>query len=566
MAALQPARAVAAPLLLLLACALPLGVLSSRVCDGSLCKDANGGIDCWSANMANGKYQKCSLSGAHVPLPSLPHGNATVEERSWHYTCCTDIPIGEELCSTAVPTGPAGASYALINRPRKNPSSGSQRQPGPWSYADAVLACGDMGMALASTPPEVLRWQKEAFAEPVLVRDDVQTVTGTHDTAVDGVRVRGGYPATQTMPDTVAVLCATLVHAPSNGEAPATRLAWEVDLQADVVSTPTLSHDGTHVYVGSNGNNVYALDVCTGKKNTVWPAPRFLHGKVKSNPVLGKTTGLLYVGTDNHRVHAINTSDTSADEKDWTAWEFNDANAENCNFRGMALTLDEQILYAGATNGNLYAITAKAVGKGNAGKLQWNKDLDSGEVLAVPVVSSDSAFVYVACEGVASKPNVFGFDRIGNQQWAFRTNGVTGATTPRLSPDDSVLYLVSDVVRIGATLLRAITVPINLRPRCVVAAADLETIVLRCSHVVDDAYSVSRTSRTTQTRTSTPSTHPPACCSGARASANTRRPWERPSDAVGCPACIAPRPDAVHYIRCMKVCTRSSASLLHPRF
>jgi MYXO-CTERM domain-containing protein len=73
-----------------------------------------------------------------------------------------------------------------------------------------------------------------------------------------------------------------------------------------VRSSPAVGGDGV-VYVGSNGNRIYALEPFTG--DVLWQRPT--GGDVASSPAIGPN-GRLYVGSDDDRLYALSDEGQTA--------------------------------------------------------------------------------------------------------------------------------------------------------------------------------------------------------------------------------------------------------------
>ena len=83
--------------------------------------------------------------------------------------------------------------------------------------------------------------------------------------------------------------------------AQAQALKWKYATGGAVVSPPALGPDGT-VYVGSNDNIIYAINVTGGLK---WKYAT--GGQVQSSPALGPD-GTVYVGSGDYNIYAITST------------------------------------------------------------------------------------------------------------------------------------------------------------------------------------------------------------------------------------------------------------------
>jgi outer membrane protein assembly factor BamB len=75
---------------------------------------------------------------------------------------------------------------------------------------------------------------------------------------------------------------------------------WTRTTSGEVDSTPALSNDGTAVYVGSDDDDLWALNAATGA--VLWK--RDLDGDVNSSPAVG-SDGTIYVGSDDGKFYAL---------------------------------------------------------------------------------------------------------------------------------------------------------------------------------------------------------------------------------------------------------------------
>jgi len=78
---------------------------------------------------------------------------------------------------------------------------------------------------------------------------------------------------------------------------------WAFATSGGVSSSPTLSADGSVVYVGSNDKSLYAVNTADGSKK--WA---FATGSVvRSSPTLSADGRVVYVGSDDNSLYAVNT-------------------------------------------------------------------------------------------------------------------------------------------------------------------------------------------------------------------------------------------------------------------
>ena len=75
---------------------------------------------------------------------------------------------------------------------------------------------------------------------------------------------------------------------------------WSYATGDGVASSPTLSADGTTLYIGSADKNVYALNTADGSKKWSYATG----GEIYSSSTLSADGTTLYIGSD---VYALNT-------------------------------------------------------------------------------------------------------------------------------------------------------------------------------------------------------------------------------------------------------------------
>ena len=158
-------------------------------------------------------------------------------------------------------------------------------------------------------------------------------------------------------------------------------LKWTFTTGGEVLSSPAIGADGT-VYIGSNDNNVYALDGQTGAKKWVFAT----RGEVRSSPAIG-ADGSVYVGGG----WATYCLDGQTGQKKWMFEEDGAAHASP------AIGADGTV-YVGAMdkNGfNWYGIVYALDGK--TGTKKWSFRT-KGSVSTSPAIGTDGT-VYVGIWG-----------------------------------------------------------------------------------------------------------------------------------------------------------------------
>jgi outer membrane protein assembly factor BamB len=183
------------------------------------------------------------------------------------------------------------------------------------------------------------------------------------------------------------VLSALAGCAPKADQVPLPRLEsggvyWTYQTGSAIWGTPTAG-DG-RVYVGSDDNNLYALDAASGE--LLW---KFTTGdKVRSTPAVSK--GIVYFCSDDGSLYAVRTKDGSlawqVDIHNVAERELFDQNARVFDYLQSSPVVADGVLYVGSADGNLYALDARR------GKLRWT--YQTGAMLrATPTVDSGTVYV-----------------------------------------------------------------------------------------------------------------------------------------------------------------------------
>jgi outer membrane protein assembly factor BamB len=166
---------------------------------------------------------------------------------------------------------------------------------------------------------------------------------------------------------------------------------WRFQTDDNVVSSPAVV-DGT-VYVGSDDNNVYALDAGDGTEQRRFQT----YDWVYSSPSV--VNGTVYVGSDDNNVYALDAGDGTQQ------WRFK---TEHGVYSSPAVV--DGTVYVGSHDDNLYALDA------DGGAEQWRFQTD-GSVTSSPGVVDGT--VYVGSDD----NNVYALDAgDGTEQWRFQTD------------------------------------------------------------------------------------------------------------------------------------------------
>merc|ERR1712195_63269 len=233
-------------------------------------------------------------------------------------------------------------------------------------------------------------------------------------------------PTTPAAPAPSASIVAVAEANPSPSHSPGSKI-WSFATGKYVDSSPALSIDGKVVYVGSDDNSLYAVNASTGSK--IWSFAT--RGAVGSSPTLSSDGKVVYIGSYDNNLYAVNASTAS---KIWTFANGNQAESSP------VLSSDGKVVYVGSDDNSLYAVNALT------GSKIWSfstGDATRGGPVTSSVLSSDDKVVYIGCSGYTSlyAVNVSTASKI----WAF-ANGNQVESSPVLSSDGKVVYFGSYAV------------------------------------------------------------------------------------------------------------------------
>ncbi len=181
---------------------------------------------------------------------------------------------------------------------------------------------------------------------------------------------------------------------------------WGVDTGGGIQSSPAIGSDGT-VYVGSNDNNIYAINPDGSMKWEIITA-----GEVVSSPAVG-LNGTVYVGSSDKKLYAIYPDGSER-------WTF----ATGGELFSSPVISSDGTIYIGSNDKKLYAINPD-------GSKEW-AFVTNGAISSSPAIGSDGA-VYVG----SSDYNVYAINSYGSKRWAFRTEGVI-VSSPAIASDGTV--------------------------------------------------------------------------------------------------------------------------------
>ncbi len=177
-------------------------------------------------------------------------------------------------------------------------------------------------------------------------------------------------------------------------------IKWQVGTNGVIYSSPVLGKDGV-IYIGSWDHNLYAIRDEGTKGDVIWT---FGTGNaVFSSPVLDKQKEVIYFGSLDKLVYAIDLEGEGKWQTDLGDWVFSSA----------AIGSDGTI-YIGCNNKKLYALNH------TNGQIKWEQNL--GNMVSVPVLSDDGT-IYVGATDMSNYEGKFyALDSSdGSIKWTFDT-------------------------------------------------------------------------------------------------------------------------------------------------
>jgi outer membrane protein assembly factor BamB len=202
--------------------------------------------------------------------------------------------------------------------------------------------------------------------------------------------------------------------------APGGRL-WEFKTGAGIGSCPALGTNGM-IYVGSDDRRLYAIDASTGVRRWEFATG----GRVYSSPAIGPD-GTVYVGSEDKKVYAVDGTTGVL------RWEFLTGGAV---FGSPAIGADGTV-FVGSEDQRVHALGGKT------GVKRW-EFATGGGVSSSPAIGADGT-VYVG----STDKTVYALDGAsGNKRWGFVTGGPVYAS-PAVGPDGTV-YVGSEDKRMYA--------------------------------------------------------------------------------------------------------------------
>jgi outer membrane protein assembly factor BamB len=197
---------------------------------------------------------------------------------------------------------------------------------------------------------------------------------------------------------------------------------WSAGVGGPINASPAVTPDGsrTEAFVGSENGNVYALAGARAQlAQVLWTFPT--GAAVESSPTLAG--GVVYVGSDNDTVYAINAGTGQS------VWSFTTTGPVNSS-----PTVANGVVYVGSDGGIVYALNAAT------GAELWSFDtVPVAATVSSPAVASGVVYVGVG------NGEVFAIDAAtGVQLWSYATAsgaGKSGASSPAVA--GGVVYVGS---------------------------------------------------------------------------------------------------------------------------
>ena len=190
-----------------------------------------------------------------------------------------------------------------------------------------------------------------------------------------------------------------------------------------VDSSPALSHDGTHVYVGSWDNKLYAISTTDGSE--VWSYET--NSYVTSSPAVG-INGRIYFGSMDSIFYALENNGTKA-------WEY---------FAGQPIFSSPSIgqegtIYFGDENGTLHAVNPD-------GSVKWTYEVEevadtNKSILSSPAIDASENIYFGSGNGYC-----YSLSDDGDQaslNWKYQTSDRVDAS-PVLGSTDEVFFVSRD--------------------------------------------------------------------------------------------------------------------------
>ncbi len=224
---------------------------------------------------------------------------------------------------------------------------------------------------------------------------------------------------------------------------------WNNSLGAPIKSSPTIGNDGM-IYLGANDSRLHTLYAKNGTEK--WS--RDLGGNVKSSPVI--SNGTIYVGANDHYLHALTPDGTEKWNKDlWANIHSSPAIFNGTIYIGSdqpgvfgiptdgssgvsyspqgnvrsSPAIADGTIYVGADDGNLYALRPNLTEK-------WNYSI-GGNIHCSPAIGVDGT-IYIGSDS----GSMYALNPNGTERWNFTTSG--GIKSSPAIGEEGTIYFGSD--------------------------------------------------------------------------------------------------------------------------
>jgi outer membrane protein assembly factor BamB len=210
---------------------------------------------------------------------------------------------------------------------------------------------------------------------------------------------------------------------------------WELETTRGVWSQPLyIDGDAPRLYVTSLDHNIYAIQPISGE--IIWKTD--LNGAAPGSPVYDEEHDVLFVGTFNSEVVAVNAEDGAIINRyEANGWVWEPPAVEDNN------------LYFSDLDGYLYAV------RYDDGQFQelWNRQITlEGKLRATPLVTDDLVIV-----GSGGERIIYAVEReTGNEEWSQPVSSRAISTLIEVPDDDEMLVVTaldsSDELVVGLRL------------------------------------------------------------------------------------------------------------------
>ena len=199
------------------------------------------------------------------------------------------------------------------------------------------------------------------------------------------------------------------------GQTPGQEL-WSFPTGDVVFSSPAVGDDGT-IYVGSENNNLYAINPSGTQKWVFIGATDW----IDSSPAIG-SDGTIYVGSWDNNLYAINPANGSQ------IWKFE---TDSLIIASPAIGADGTI-YFGSSDATFYALNSN-------GTKQW-EFLTTDELDSSPATAADGTIYFGSYEG-----NLYALNPDGSLKWTFSVDVVEGedsriSSSPAIDFDGNIYF------------------------------------------------------------------------------------------------------------------------------